>query len=561
MFVNKENINILTSLLVAHGVRRAVVCPGSRNAPIVHNFNECEDIICYPVTDERSAGFYALGMSLADNAPVAVCVTSGTALLNLAPAVAEASYRHHGLIVISADRPQAWIEQLDGQTLPQPGAFGCFTCKSVNLPEPHDDVEKWYCNRLVNEALLAATVRGRQSVHINVPISEPLFDFGTESLPHERKINIIKQSVDIKTFSDVVVRRLLASSRPMFVLGQVDTQAEQIEKLLNVIDKRMAVLTEPLSAGTQRLPDLVLKHIGKAEEYVPDFLLYAGDTVVSKRLKNFLRNMNCKEVWAVAEDEEVHDTFMCLKGVVAGCPSEAVQIIADAVNNENCEQVNISVGTSAKTFACRWNVLMQAVSKLADSYQPAYSQMFAVKEFERALHKVEYPWQTHYANSNAIRLACIYSDRHVWCNRGVNGIEGCLSTAAGFSLAANGVTFCVIGDLSFFYDQNALWNTCIKGNLRILLLNNGCGGIFYTLRGLRDSNAFGTLVSAGHHTTAVGICRQNNIKYIAARNEEELCTGISDLLTAESERPVLLEVFTDAEKDNIVIKEFMKYIG
>ena len=111
MFVNKENINILTSLLVAHGVRRAVVCPGSRNAPIVHNFNECEDIICYPVTDERSAGFYALGMSLADNAPVAVCVTSGTALLNLAPAVAEASYRHHGLIVISADRPQAWIEQ------------------------------------------------------------------------------------------------------------------------------------------------------------------------------------------------------------------------------------------------------------------------------------------------------------------------------------------------------------------------------------------------------------------------------------------------------------------
>ena len=122
MFSNKVNVNILASLLVAHGVRRVVVCPGSRNAPIVNDLNECSEITCYPVTDERSAGFYALGLSLADNAPVAVCVTSGTALLNLAPAVAEASYRHHGLIVISADRPPAWIDQLDGQTIQQPGA-------------------------------------------------------------------------------------------------------------------------------------------------------------------------------------------------------------------------------------------------------------------------------------------------------------------------------------------------------------------------------------------------------------------------------------------------------
>lgn len=124
MFVNKENINILTALLVAHDIRHAVVCPGSRNAPIVHNLNECPDIMCHPVTDERSAGFYALGMSLAVDSPVAVCVTSGTALLNLAPAVAEASYRHHGLVVISADRPAPWIGQLDGQTLHQPGALG-----------------------------------------------------------------------------------------------------------------------------------------------------------------------------------------------------------------------------------------------------------------------------------------------------------------------------------------------------------------------------------------------------------------------------------------------------
>ena len=156
MYSNKENVNILTSLLVAHGVRHAVVCPGSRNSPIVHNLTECPDIQCHSVTDERSAGFYALGMSLCLCEPVVVCVTSGTALLNLAPAVAEAFYQRASLIVISADRPPQWIEQLDGQTLPQPGVFGSFVRKSVSLPEPHDDETRWYCNRLVNEALLSA---------------------------------------------------------------------------------------------------------------------------------------------------------------------------------------------------------------------------------------------------------------------------------------------------------------------------------------------------------------------------------------------------------------------
>ena len=176
MYSNKENVNILTSLLVAHGVRHAVVCPGSRNSPIVHNLTECPDIQCHPVTDERSAGFYALGMCQGCGLPVAVCVTSGTALLNLAPAVAEAWYQHQPLVVISADRPPQWIDQLDGQTLPQPGAFGGFVGKSVSLPEPHDDEIRWYCNRLVNEALLASRWE-EVPVHINVPISEPLFDF------------------------------------------------------------------------------------------------------------------------------------------------------------------------------------------------------------------------------------------------------------------------------------------------------------------------------------------------------------------------------------------------
>ena len=218
MFSNKDNINILTSLLVAHHVRRAVVCPGARNAPVVHNLNECEAIECYPVTAERSAGFFALGLSQSLAEPVAVCVTSGSALLNLAPAVAEAWYQHIPLVVISADRPEAWIDQLDGQTLPQQGALGPFVRKSVTLPEPHDDVSRWHCNRLVNEALLDCCYPFAAPVHINVPISEPLFEFTVPALPDERQIHRYTTVSDVDIF---LPRVFYEAARPMIVVGQL----------------------------------------------------------------------------------------------------------------------------------------------------------------------------------------------------------------------------------------------------------------------------------------------------------------------------------------------------
>lgn len=552
MFGNKENINILTALLAQHGVSKAVVCPGSRNAPIVHNLNECESITCYPVTDERSAGFYALGMALADGSPVVVCVTSGTALLNLAPAVAEASYRHHGLIVVSADRPTAWIGQLDGQTLHQENAFGRFVSKCVNLTEPHDDTERWHCNRLVNEALLAVKARGRKSVHINVPISEPLFQFDVGRLPEERVIKSIRPMLDVHAFRTHVVKGLLAARKPMIVIGQISQPCIETERAIDAISKRIAVLSEPLAVGRQYLADLALANIGMDENYMPDFILYIGDTLVSKRLKAFLRKAGNAETWAVAEDGEVHDTFMHQAGVIDGAPVDAIMEIESAVSKKG-EDGN-------DWFATQWLKLFDNVRERLSDHIPSYSQLAAVREFELSLANVKHNRHVHYANSNAVRLACIYASHYVWCNRGVNGIEGSLSTAAGFSLAVDGLVFCVIGDLSFFYDQNALWNTCLRGNLRIMLLNNHCGGIFYSLRGLQDSAAFDELVTAGHSAKAEGICRQNGVNYRAVNSMEELHGGIAWLTETESDSPMLLEVFTNPVEDKNAIKELMNKI-
>ena len=491
MYSSKQNVNILTSLLVAHGIHHAVVCPGSRNAPIVHNLNECPDIQCYPVTDERSAGFYALGMTQALKEPVVVCVTSGTALLNLYPAVAEAYYQHRSLVVVSADRPQQWIDQLDGQTLPQPDALGCFVKKAVSLPEPHDEDTRWYCNRLINEALMVK----HGPVHINVPITEPLFDFSTPELPKERKIELLPADISNVTLSHVC-RMFMQAKRPMLIAGQ------------------------PMNP----LMDEAVVQIGDDVDYIPDFVLYTGGSIVSKRLKHFLRK--AKETWVVNSEGEMTDTFMNLTHVVQGDGD----VVADMVRS-NLEE-------TPHPFVQKWEALLAQIRQQVEANEPPYSSAAVVKYFEqkRGANIV------HYANSMAIRLANTYSKTPVYCNRGVNGIEGSLSTAAGFSCVTDEKVFCVIGDLSFFYDQNALWNQNLRGNLRILLLNNGKGGIFDMLPGLEKSPARDKYVAAEHHATAEGICQQNDIYYQQATTTEEMQRAIDLLLSADFSRPMVLEV-------------------
>ena len=225
MYSDKENINILTSLLVSYGVRHIVVCPGSRNAPLVHNFDVSPDITTHAVTDERSAAFFALGLRLRLRQPVAVCVTSGSALLNTMPGAAEATYQHEGIIIISADRPQAWIGQLDGQTMPQHGALGTFASPSVSLPEPHNDTERWLCRRLICEAMIANTCPPFPSVHINVPVSEPLFGFSTPCLPEIPPIGIA--DLDDQNGRETLRRILKGKRRLMVISGQTydDTTA------------------------------------------------------------------------------------------------------------------------------------------------------------------------------------------------------------------------------------------------------------------------------------------------------------------------------------------------
>ena len=561
MYCNKENVNILTSLLVGHGVTEAVLCPGSRNAPIVHNLVTCPDITCHPVTDERSAGFYALGMAQALNAPVAVCVTSGSALLNLAPAVAEAYYQHLSLVVISADRPAAWIDQLDGQTLQQSGALAPWVAYNVTLPEPQAamgaayDEARWHCNRLVNEALLEATADHRPCVHINVPLSEPLFDFSVEQLPDERVIMRYAPTADYDCLPSAFVDDLLNAERPMIVFGQLAPQYFA-DTSNNFLFSHVIVLHEALSpfSGISHF-DEVLTRGGEQLPAAPDFVLYVGDTIVSKRLKAYLRQSQQTRVWRVSLTGRVEDTFQNLRGVIVGDAEMVINALNNKLNKRPLKGID---------YRRQWLRLLSTANDHALRYQPAYSQMAAVCAFESLIDKQGLDnVAVHYANSMPVRLANIYARHHVRCNRGVNGIEGSLSTACGFAIASqlsSGLSsqrvYCVIGDLSFFYDQNALWHEQLPATLRILLLNNKRGGIFGMVKGLGETPVCDPAVVGAHHATAEGICQQFGVGYRQATSLAELSEGLSWLTTVESRGPFMLEVITDADTDVRVFKDY-----
>lgn len=550
MYSDKKNVLQLVALLEAHGITRVVLCPGSRNAPLVHTLSTHPGFTCYSMTDERSAGYFAIGLALNGGKPAAVCCTSGTALLNLHPAVAEAFYQHIPLVVISADRPGAWIGQMDGQTVPQPGVFRSLVKKSVDLPEIHTDEDEWYCNRLVNEALLETNHHGKGPVHINVPISEPLFRFTVESLPAVRAITRYQGLNVYDRDYNGLIDRLNQYNRRMIVVGQMSLIYLFEKRYVKLLYKHFAWFTEHI--GNQTVPGIPVKNFDaalsfmpeeRAEQMAPELLITYGGHVISKRLKKFLRQHPPKEHWHVSPDGEVVDLYGALTCVIEMDPFEFLEKIAGWLDNRTPEYPRV------------W----ENYCKTIPEPEFGYSGMSAVGGLIKSLPE---SCALHLANSSAVRYAQLYpipSAVEVCSNRGTNGIEGSLSTAIGYAACSDKLNFVVIGDLSFFYDMNALWNGHIGANLRILLLNNGGGGIFHTLPGLEMSGTSHKFITAVHKTSAKGWAEERGFLYLRAENEEQLTEAVQILTRPEPmEQPVLVEVFTNKNKDARILKDYFK---
>lgn len=548
MYTDKKSILQLAVLLKAHGVRKIVLCPGSRDIPIIQTLANIPDFTCYPVTDERSAGFFAIGLALHGGSPAAVCCTSGTALLNLHPAVAEAFYQQIPLVVISADRPGAWIGQMDGQTLPQPGVFGPLVKRSVNLPEVVTEEDEWYCNRLLNEALLELNHHGRGPIHINVPISDPFFKLPVTELPEARVITRYQGlSVYDKDYQPLI-DRLNRYQRRMVIVGQMNLIYLFDKKYTKMLYKHFAWFTENISNRT--IPGQAIRNIEpllcsmnfEAQEKMrPELVITYGGHVISKRLKNFLRRHPPKEHWHVSPDGEVMDLYGSLTTVIEMDPFEFLEKIAPMMENRTPD------------YPRQW----EALSKAIPQAEFTYSEMSAIGKVIRNLPT---PCSLHLANSSTVRYAQLFDvpeEVEILSNRGTNGIEGSLSTAIGYAAVSEKLNFILIGDLSFFYDMNALWNANYGSNIRILLLNNSGGEIFHALPGLELHENARRFVTATHQTSAKAWAEDRGFEYLSAHNEGELDTAVAHFVQPSiTNRPMLFEVFTDKTQDVEKLKEY-----
>lgn len=547
MFPTKKNVLETVALLKAHGIDHIVISPGSRNAPLIHSFNQDPFFKCFSIVDERSASYFAIGLINNLKRPVSLCCTSGTALLNYGPAVAEAFYQELPLVVISADRSPAWIGQMDGQTLPQHAAFGNLAKKSVQLPEIHSEEDLWHCNRLINEALTECTRHNSGPVHINVPISEPLFDFTEEKLPSVRKINVFpgNKMADLSSFS----ARWNKSEKRMILLGQMPRN-EELTELLEVFALRMdcVVLCEHLSNATS--PDFIGNFDSllysltetEAEALAPDLLITLGGHVVSKRVKKFFRSHKPTNHWNISLSRDCIDSFQCLTDVIE---TDAVSFF---------KELDVSVNAGDKRFANAWSKASSSIPSPEKGLP--FSDIAVVGTFLCFLPERS---SLFVANSSSVRNIQLYpmpSHTEVFCNRGTNGIEGSISTASGYASLHTGLTFLMIGDLSFFYDLNGLWNKYITGNLRILLINNGGGGIFHLLPGLNESEALEPYIAAQHHTSAEDWVHAAGFKYLKASNAADLENNLPEFVTAGSDQAIVMEIFTSPDINKSAFKSY-----
>jgi len=542
--------------MLQYGIRHVVLSPGSRNAPLIHTFTQHPGFTCYTVVDERSAAFFALGLSQKLHQPVATCCTSGTALLNYGPAIAEAFYQEIPLLVISADRPEAWIGQGDGQTIPQNGAFTAITKKSVQLPEPANDTDEWYCNRLVNEALIQLTANGNGPVHINVPLSEPLYQFTTSTLPETRKITLhtAKGEVETEPFQSV----WNASSKRMIVVGQLPPE-NGLDGILGSLLKKGDAVVLAEQIGNVHLPqqianfDLVLASLSEEElnNYAPDLLITLGGHLTSKRLKQLLRKYHPQHHWDIRPDGKVKDTFQTITDLI---PADAAYFLQQLAENI------IPKEDKAKEFNNLWidksTVAEQKVARFMK--EAPFSDLTVVNAFIQRL-----PQQStlHLSSSAPIRYAQISKLNptvSVLSNRGTNGIDGSMSTAVGYAAANDGLTFLLIGDLSFFYDINALWNKQISKNLRILLVNNGGGNMFHLINGPQQSEAMEGYIACHHNESAKDRVLAFGLHYLSAANFDELDRCLPYFCNPDEDYPMVLEVFTHTETNAYVFSRLFE---
>ena len=535
----------------AKGVTDIVISPGSRNAPLTIGFASNPDFTCYSIADERCAAFFATGMAQQLKKPVAIVCTSGSALLNYYPAVAEAFYSQIPLIVIAADRPHDKIDIGDGQTIRQENVYANHILYSANLLEaasPDND-------KKISDAIDIA-VNQKGPVHINAPFEEPLYETVSELSVSPQIINVITGEKDFNEGLTAYIQKWNTAKKKLVLVGVNNPNTIDravIEHLAN--DPSVVVMTETTSnlhheSFLNSIDTIITPFTAEDfEAYRPEILLTFGGMVVSKRVKAWLRKYQPQEHWHI-DTLRAYDTFAALTKYFVTEPNIFL--------NKFLPQT-VSTESDYSQRAQELNILR----KQKHNEYLAKIPFSDFKVFELVLPALPENSQLQISNSSAIRYAQLIDLKpsvEVFCNRGTSGIDGCTSTAIGAALASGKETVLITGDVSFFYDSNALWNNYIPDDFKIVLINNAGGGIFRILPGHQETPVFNTFFETTHKLTAEHLAKMYGFGYQTATNEEELKAELSTFMQ-KTGQPKILEVFTPMlENDKILLQYFKELL-
>lgn len=553
MITDKKHVQQLASLLLQKGITDVVISPGSRNAPLINQFFGLPEFNCLNVVDERSAGYQALGIALARRKPVVVVCTSGTAAINYGPAIAEAFYQKIPLVVLTADRPRRWVDQADGQTVRQANLFVNHTLKSISLEEAERDDDFRHNNLQINETLNLVLSGNPGPVHINIPLGEPLYGFSDEELPKFRNIESCSSNAQItSTELEKLVDKWNASTRKMVIVGQLSPD-EQINSLVQkmVQDPGTVILAEHLTNLSGRhlvhATDVVVAAISSEEKskFQPEILLTFGQQIVSKRLKLFVRANQPLEHWHISVSGEHTDTYNSLSRIISSDAFSFLNVFVPEIENTESNYREI------------WKAKEQKALQLQEKFlnDASFCDLTACKTITEMIPENSV---VHLGNSSSVRLMQMFDPAQgceYYGNRGTSGIDGSLSTAVGFALSSEKINTIVLGELSFFYDSNALLNQHFPHNLRIIVLNNGGGNIFRLIGGPSQSPALNEHFVAQHNLKAEGLAKAFGLNYLKAENQGELLTALNTIFAPDFSESVILEVLTEGEISAAVFQE------
>ena len=558
MISTKKNAQYLAAILLERGVHDIVFSPGSRNAPLIQICSANKNFRCLNIVDERCAAFFALGMALHRQKPVAIACTSGSAALNYAPAISEAYYQKVPLLVLTADRPEEWVDQGDGQTIRQRNIYGNYIKHSCHLPEHMEtDDDAWFAGRIVNEVLNALMYPEMGPAHINIPFKEPLYEVTEENLPQPKIMALHQGEVSFPAGTMEAFARIWRSHpRRMILVGQMRHDPELNALLTDIAaDPSIIVLAENLANLRGEKFQLTLEHAlhlisADYHTYRPDLLITCGGAVISKKLKTFLRQRQPSHHWHISPAAEPMDTFMALTDIIPSRPAHFLREFKKYMTPSGC------------SYGEDWRKPAAAARERHSAYlrQCEFSDL---KAFDLIFAHLPGNSVLHLSNSSPVRYAQFFrseSSLLYMSNRGTSGIDGVLSSAAGYAFLSSRINTVIVGDLAFFYDSNALWNRCLPPNLRIILINNGGGGIFRLIDGPAGMDALEEHFEARHAMEGAPLARAHGLECFVAENETELITGLRKLYQDGRDKAAILEIRTPGRRNAEIYQQYFHYL-